>query len=75
LTPPIFQIETDINLDHLTSIINGFVLTCRVEGKSPNTVTFYKGILDRFAWYLKEFNIAEVNPITIRSFVGYIQST
>ncbi|MFC1958566.1 tyrosine-type recombinase/integrase [Chloroflexota bacterium] len=59
----------------MTRLIDGFILTCQVEGKSPNTVTFYKGILDRYTWYLNEFNLDEVTPMTIRSFLGYIQST
>ena len=43
----ILQIATDLVSDRLTYLVDGFVLTCSVEGKSPNTVVFYKGILDR----------------------------
>jgi site-specific recombinase XerD len=59
----------------LTQLIEGFLLTCRVEGKSPNTVTFYKGILERFTWYINEFGVHEISPMAIRSFLGYIHST
>jgi len=59
----------------LTSLVDGFTLTCKVEGKSTSTITFYKGILDRFIWYLNEFNLKEVNPMVIREFLGYLIST
>jgi len=55
--------------------VDGFALTSKVEGKSPNTITFYKGILDRFIWYLTEYNVSEVNPMVIREFLGYLIST
>ncbi|MFC1893331.1 tyrosine-type recombinase/integrase [Chloroflexota bacterium] len=75
LTHTIPQLQVDTNTERLTRLIEGFLLTCRVEGKSPNTVTFYKGILDRFTWYLNEYSIYEITPMAIRSFLGYIQST
>jgi site-specific recombinase XerD len=34
-----------------------------------------RGILDRFLWYLREFNVEYVNSMTIRGFLGYILST
>jgi len=33
-------------------LIEGFLLSCRVENKSPATVSFYKNILDKFQWFL-----------------------
>jgi len=59
----------------MTQLIDGFLLTCRVEGKSTATVKFYEGILRRFAWYLNQFGISIISPMVIRGFLGYIQST
>ena len=36
----------------LDRLIEGFLLSCRVENKSPATVSFYKNILDKFQWFL-----------------------
>ncbi|MHA1971573.1 MAG: tyrosine-type recombinase/integrase [Candidatus Hodarchaeales archaeon] len=59
----------------MTRLVEGFLLTCTVEGKSPNTVTFYKGILNNFFWYLNEFNFTIVSPMVIRQFLSYILTT
>ena len=75
LTSPVSHTHSDTPTQLLTSFVDGFVLTCTVEGKSPSTVKFYKGILEKFIWYLNEFDIHEVNPMVIRGFLGYILST
>jgi len=51
------------------------VLACRVEGKSPKTVDFYEGILRRFTWYLAQSIVDHVEPMTVRSFLGYVQTS
>ncbi len=47
LTSPNSRFHSGIETQLLTSLVDGFALTCKVEGKSPNTITFYKGMLDR----------------------------
>jgi site-specific recombinase XerD len=59
----------------LLQSVDGFLLTCRIEGKSPKTIVYYKGILDRFTWFLNENCVKEINTSVIRSFLGYVQST
>jgi site-specific recombinase XerD len=56
-------------------LIEGFLLSCRVENKSPATVSFYKGILDKFQWFLKKYGIDTLDPITIRSFLAYVKDS
>jgi hypothetical protein len=55
LTSGVSHERIAIETQRLTPFVEGFLLTCNVEGKSPNTITFYKGILERFPWYLNEF--------------------
>jgi hypothetical protein len=35
----------------LKSLVNGFLLTKRTEGKNPRTVEYYEGNLQQFLWY------------------------
>lgn len=50
-------------------MIEGFLLSCRVENKSPKTLSFYKNNLDKFRWYLDKFAIETMDANTIRSFL------
>ena len=56
-------------------MIEGFLLSCKVENKSPKTITFYRDILNNFEWYLNKFNITTINATTIRGFLGYLKDT
>jgi site-specific recombinase XerD len=56
-------------------LIEGFLLSCRVENKSPATVSFYKNILDKFQWFLNKYGIDTIDPITIRSFLAYVKDS
>jgi len=46
----------------LDSLIKGFVLTQRTDGKSHRTVEYYEGNLSRFLWYV-ERRLAERSSI------------
>jgi site-specific recombinase XerD len=59
----------------LYRLIEGFLLSCRVENKSPATVSFYKNILDKFQWFLKKYGINTINSISIRSFLAYVKDS
>jgi len=59
----------------LYRLIEGFLLSCRVENKSPATVSFYKNILDKFQWFLNKFGIDTIDPISIRSFLAYVKDS
>lgn len=62
----------------LKSLVRGFVLTKRTDGKSPRTVEYYEGNLHRFLWYSeRESWPDDVRLITewhIREFLGYVAS-
>jgi site-specific recombinase XerD len=62
----------------LTSLVNGFVLTKRTEGKSPKTLTFYEGNLRRFLWYAQRQgwhdDVRLINEWQIKEFLGYVAS-
>ena len=36
----------------LESLVKGYVLNCRCEGKSPRTMEYYEQHLKRFLWYV-----------------------
>ena len=59
----------------LDRLIDGFLLSCRVENKSPATVSFYKNILDKFQWFLQKYGIDVIDATTIRSFLGYLKDS
>ena len=59
----------------LRSLVAGFVLTKRTEGKSPRTVEYYQDNLRRFLWYAQRQGWSDdVRFLTewqIREFLGY----
>ncbi len=59
----------------LECLIEGFLLSSKVENKSPATISFYKNILDKFKWFLGKFGIETVDATTIRQFVGYLKDS
>ncbi|MFC2052417.1 tyrosine-type recombinase/integrase, partial [Chloroflexota bacterium] len=56
-------------------MIKGFLLSCKVENKSPATISFYQNILNKFQWFLGEFGIDTIDATTIRSFLGYLKDS
>ncbi len=59
----------------LDRLIEGFLLSCKVENKSPATIFFYKNILDKFQWFLSKHGIDTIDTTTIRSFLGYLKDS
>ena len=59
----------------LHRLIEGFLLSCKVENKSPATISFYKNILDKFQWYLHKFGIETIDATAIRSFLCYLKES
>jgi len=60
----------------LKSLVKGYLLTHQTEGSSPNTVEYYRGILNRFLWYAEKERWADdtrlLNEWHIREFLGYV---
>ena len=59
----------------LQRLIEGFLLSCKVENKSPTTISFYKNILDKFQWFLGKYGIETIDATTIRQFLGYLKDS
>ena len=59
----------------LHRLIEGFLLSCKVENKSPATISFYKNILDKLQWYLHKYGIDVIDATTIRRFLGYLKDS
>ena len=59
----------------LQRLIEGFLLSCKVENKSPAIISFYKNILDKFQWFLGKFSIDTIDATTIRQFLVYLKDT
>src|SRR3989304_9688844 len=62
----------------LTSLVKGFILTQRTDCRSPNTITYYEGILKRFLWYAKWQDWPEDSKLitdwNIREFLAYVST-
>ncbi|MFC2068770.1 site-specific integrase, partial [Chloroflexota bacterium] len=56
-------------------MIEGFLLSCKLENKSQATISFYKNILDKFQWYLQKSSIETIDATAIRSFLCYVKET
>jgi len=60
----------------LKSLVRGYLLTHQTEGSSPNTIEYYRGILDRFLWYATTADWVDdarlLNEWHIREFLGYV---
>lgn len=63
----------------LKQAIDGFLLTCKVEGKSYGTIDCYSTKLKCFLWYANNYNLPDnVNLITtqhLREFLVYVRET
>jgi integrase/recombinase XerC len=72
-----FSQLSGVNLD-TEALIQGYILNCHCEGKSPKTVNFYQGNLKRFLWYCRENNLptnpADLMPLHFRQFLWHIYS-
>ena len=60
----------------LSSLVQGFALTKRTEGKSTRTVDYYRDNLKRFVWYAEAHgwsdDITLITAWHVREFLGYV---
>jgi site-specific recombinase XerD len=56
-------------------LIEGFLLSCKVENKSPATISFYKNILEKFQWFLGKCGIETIDATAIRQFLSYLKDS
>ena len=59
----------------LKRLIEGFLLSCKVENKSPDTISFYKNILDKFQWFLGKYGVDTIDATSIRQFLVYLKDS
>ena len=63
----------------LKQAVQGFLLTCKVEGKSYGTIDCYADKLKGFLWYARNYNwpddIGAITTQHLREFLAYIRDT
>ncbi len=63
----------------IRSLVEGFLLDCKVTGKSFATIDYYTEKLNKFLWYVDTFglpsDIEDITPTHIREFLAYAKTT
>ena len=63
----------------LRSLVDGFLLDCKVTGKSIATIEYYTEKLNKFLWYVDTFgltsDIEDITPTHIREYLAYARTT
>ncbi|MFC2019412.1 tyrosine-type recombinase/integrase [Chloroflexota bacterium] len=61
------------------SLVDGFLLDCKVTGKSFATISYYIEKLNKYLWYTDTFglpsDIEDITPTHIREFLAYARTT
>ncbi|HEX75440.1 MAG TPA: hypothetical protein G4O12_02520 [Dehalococcoidia bacterium] len=61
------------------SLVNGFLLDCKVTGKSNATIQYYTEKLAKFLWYAENYGLPQkaidITHEHIRQFLAYVRST
>lgn len=64
----------DKNGINLKQAVDGFLLSCKVEGKSYGTIECYSGKLKGFLWYANNYyrpdDISAITTQHLREFLG-----
>ena len=67
-----------VSTTNLKSLVKGYLLNCRCEGKSPSTMDIYGTVLNNFLWYCRQSNYPnqphKLTPSHIREFLWYLAS-
>jgi site-specific recombinase XerD len=70
-------LENLISTTSLESLTQGYILTCRSEGKSRSTVALYQVVLKNFRWFCRQNEFPEAPTLTtmhIRHFLHYLST-
>ena len=63
---------------NLESLVNGYILNCRCEGKSPKTIAIYEMVLRNFLWFCRDNGYPteplKLSAVHIRPFFWYLVS-
>lgn len=71
-------LESLVTTTSLKSLVQGYILNYRTEGKSPKTISIAEMILGKFIWYCDQNNFPDVNQLSvihIRQFLSYLANT
>jgi len=67
--------ESFVSINSIESLAKGYILNCRIEGKSPKTLVGYQMTLRNFMWYCKQNDFPEIQHLTaihIKQFLWYL---
>jgi len=72
------HVQPDTKVE-LRSLVEGFLLDCKVTGKSLATISYYTEKLNKFLWYVDVFglpsDIENITPTHIREYLAYARTT
>ena len=75
---PNAQVQSATRVE-LRSLVEGFLLDCKVTGKSLATISYYTEKLNKFLWYVDSFgipsDIEDITPTHIREYLAYARTT
>jgi site-specific recombinase XerD len=71
---PVFQSYPATLQDlSLSKLIDGFILSYKLEGKSPLTIDGHQRKLKRYLVYVKDNPLTAITPAVIRGFLGWVR--
>ena len=72
-------LENSVLVTSIASLVEGYILNCRCESKSPSTISNYLHRLQCFTWFCQHNNIpdepAKLSTHHVRKFLWYLAST
>ena len=71
-------IQETVSITDIESLVQGYILNCRCEAKSPKTIAIYQIVLRNFIWFCRqrEFSLHphRITANHIREFLWYLSS-
>ena len=70
-------LESLVSTTSLNSLIQGYILNCRTENKSPRTIVGYKLVLNKFSLYCEQNNFPQIQKLThvhVKNYLWYLGS-
>ena len=57
----------------LSRVVEGFLLKCKLEDLTPQTIETHRLKLERFVYFCGDCFLCDVAPVFIREFLGYVK--
>jgi site-specific recombinase XerD len=70
-------LESLVSTTSLESLAKGYILNCKIEGKSSKTIAGYEILLRNFIWYCRQNEFPQIQRLTavhVRHFFWYLSS-